>query len=203
MRMNRLIIVGAGGHGKVIADNAVKNGYGDISFVDDHMEGMCMDFPIIGTTDELLQWNDGVTDFVLGIGNNAVRKDIALKYNVNWVSLIHPSAQIGLRVSIGKGTVVMAGAVIHACACVGEHCIINSGAIVEHDNILEDYVHLSPGAAVGGTVRIGEMTHVGIGAVVRNNITICGSCTIGAGAVVVRDIHDSGTYIGVPARRMK
>lgn len=201
--MNRLIIVGAGGHGKVIADNAVKNGYRDISFADDRAAGTCMGFPIIGTTDGLLQWNNGATDFVLGIGNNAVRKDIAQKYNVNWVSLIHPSAQIGLHVSIGKGTVVMAGAVINACARVGEHCIINTGAIVEHDNRLEDYVHLSPGAALGGTVRIGALTHVGIGAVVRNNITVCGGCTIGAGAVVVRDIHDSGTYIGVPARRMK
>ena len=201
--MNRLIIVGAGGHGKVIADNAVKNGYTDISFADDRAAGTCMGFPVIGTTDGLLRWNDGATDFVLGIDNNAVRKDIAQKYSVNWVSLIHPSAQIGLHVSVGKGTVVMAGAVINSCARVGEHCIINTGAIVEHDNRLEDFVHLSPGAALGGTVRIGPLTHVGIGAVVRNNITVCGGCIIGAGAVVVRHIHDSGTYIGIPARRMK
>lgn len=201
--MNRLIIIGAGGHGKVIADNAVKNGYTDVCFVDDHASGSCMGFPIVGRSADLVSLDDGATDFVIGIGNNAVRKEVARKYDVNWVSLIHPSAQIGLHVSIGKGTVVMAGAVINVCATVGEHCIINTGAIVEHDNVIEDYVHLSPKVALGGTVQIGELTHVGIGAAVRNNIRICGMSTIGAGAVVVRNIQDSGTYIGVPARKMK
>lgn len=198
--MNKLIIIGAGGHGKVIADNAVKNGYTDICFVDDHATGMCMGFPIIGTSAELIKWNDGATDFVIAIGNNAVRKKVAQEYDINWVSLIHPSAQIGLQVSIGKGTVVMAGAVINACASVGEHCIINTGAIVEHDNVIEDYVHLSPGAALGGTVRIGALTHVGIGAAVRNNIDICGGSIVGAGAAVVKNIQKPGVYIGLPAK---
>lgn len=201
--MNRLIIIGAGGHGKVIADIAAKNGYTAICFADDHAKGLCMGFPILGATASLESWNDGATDFVIGIGNNAVRKKIAQQYDVNWVSLIHPSAQTGLQVSVGKGTVVMAGAVINACAAVGEHCIINTGAIVEHDNVIEDYVHLSPNVALGGTVQIGALTHVGIGAVVRNNIAICGGSVIGAGAVVVRDIRDPGTYAGLPARKMK
>lgn len=201
--MNRLIIIGAGGHGKVVADNAVKNGYTDIQFVDDRATGICMGFPIVGRCADLVRLDDGATDFVIGIGNNTVRQALARKYDVNWVSLVHPSAQIGLQVSIGKGTVVMAGAVINACAAVGEHCIINTGAIVEHDNSIGDYAHISPGTALGGTVQIGALTHVGIGAVVRNNIQICGGSTIGAGAVVVRNIQDSGTYIGVPARKMK
>lgn len=201
--MNRLIIIGAGGHGKVIADNAVKNGYTDIQFVDDHASGSCMGFPIVGCSADLVSLDDGATDFVIGIGNNAVRKAVAQKYDVNWVSLIHPSAQIGLHVSIGRGTVVMAGAVINACATVGEHCIINTCAIVEHDNVIGDYVHISPNAALGGTVQIGELTHVGIGVTVRNNIQICDSCTIGAGAVAVKNIQNRGTYVGVPAREMK
>ena len=201
--MNRLIIIGAGGHGKVIADNAVKNGYTDICFVDDHASGNCMGFPIVGRSADLVSLDDGATDFVIGIGNNGVRKEVARKYDVNWVSLIHPSAQIGLHVSIGRGTVVMAGAIINACAAVGEHCIINTGAIVEHDNVIADYVHLSPGVALGGTVRIGALTHVGIGAAVRNNIRICGMSTIGAGAVVVKDIDCGGVYAGVPVRKIK
>lgn len=201
--MNRLVIVGAGGHGKVVADNAAKNGYTDICFADDHAKGTCMGFPIIGTAADLEKWNDGATDFVLGIGNNTVREKLARRFDVNWVSLIHPSAQVGLGVTIGRGTVVMAGAVINPCARVGRHCIINSGTVVEHDNVLGDYVHISPNAALGGTVRIGSSTHVGIGAAVRNNINICGGCTIGAGAVVVKDIQGSGTYAGVPARKMK
>ena len=201
--MNRLIIVGAGGHGKVIADNALKNGYTEICFVDDQAAGVCMGFPIIGTCENLEKHNDGCTDFVIGIGNNAVRKLIAEKYDVNWVTVVHPSAQIAVNVSLGKGTVVMAGAVVNACAVIGEHCIINTGAVVEHDNILGDYVHLSPKAVLGGTVRIGECSWIGLGAAVRNNIDICDGCVVGVGAAVVKNIEKAGTYVGVPARKLQ
>lgn len=199
---NRLIIIGAGGHGKVIADNAIKNGYTDICFVDDHATGTCMGFPIVGTGADVSSLDDGKTDFIIGVGNNEIRKRIAQAHDVNWVTLVHPSAQIGACVSIGKGTVVMAGAIINPCASIGEHCIINTGAIVEHDNVVEDYVHISPNAALGGAVRVGNLTHVGIGAVVKNNIAICDHCVIGAGAVVVKEIKDSGTYVGVPSREI-
>ena len=201
--MNRLVIIGAGGHGKVLADNAQKNGYTDICFVDDRAEDKCMEFPIVGTSADIPSMNDGKTDFVIGIGNNSVRKKIAQTYDVNWVSLIHPSAQIAVNVSVGRGTVVMAGAVINACATVGAHCIINTRAVIEHDNVIEDYVHISPNAALGGTVHIGEQTHIGIGATVINNIEICGNSIIGAGAVIVRNIEEAGTYVGVPARKIK
>lgn len=201
--MNRLIIVGAGGHGKVIADNALKNGYTDICFVDDHATGECMSFSIIGVCEELPKLNDGKTDFVIGIGNNAIRKKIAQVYDVNWVTLVHPSAQIADNVYIGRGTVVMAGAVVNACAVIGEHCIINTCAVIEHDNVIEDYVHISPKAALGGTVHVGTGTHVGIGATVINNIEICTDCVIGAGAVVIRNVVNGGTYVGVPARKIR
>ena len=203
MKSRRLIIIGAGGHGKVIADIALKNGYSSINFVDDNARGDIIGFSVIGTSSELEHFNDGNTDFVIGIGNNVTRKMIAEKYDVNWVTLVHPSAQIGVNVSIGKGAVVMAGAVINPCATVGAHCIINTGAIVEHDNVIGNYAHISPNAAIGGTVRVGALTHIGIGATVKNNTDICGGCVIGAGAVVIRDITESGTYVGVPARKIK
>lgn len=201
--MNRLVIIGAGGHGKVIADNAVKVGYTDINFVDDRAVGACMGFPIIGTSNEIEALNDGRTDFVIGIGNNGMRKTIAERYDVNWVTLIHPSVQLGLNVTVGAGSVVMAGAVINVCAVIGRHCIINSGAVVEHDNVLEDYVHISPNAALGGTVHIGEGTHIGLSAAVKNNIAICPKCTVGAGAAVVKNITESAVYVGVPARKLE
>lgn len=199
--MNRLVIIGAGGHGKVIADNALKGGYTDIYFVDDNAMGDCMGFPIIGTSADVEKWNDGTTDFVIGIGNNATRKRIAEEHDVNWVTIVHPSAQIAFNVRIGQGTVVMANAVVNACAAVGEHCIINTSAVVEHDNVIGDYAHISPKAALGGNVHIGSLTHISISATVRNNTDICADCTVGAGAVVVKDITESGTYIGVPARK--
>lgn len=199
--MNRLIIVGAGGHGKVIADAALKNGYANICYIDDHATGDVMGFPIIGTSADIERLNDGSTDFIIGIGSNAVRKMIAEKYNVNWVSIVHPSAQIAFNTEIGNGTIIMANAVVNVCATVGDHCIINTGAIVEHDNVIENYAHISPNAALGGTVRIGSLTHVGIGATVKNNTEICSGCTIGAGAVVVKSIKEPGTYVGMPTRK--
>ena len=201
--MNRLIIIGAGGHGKVIADNALKNGYTDIGFVDDNAIGECLGIPIIGKSGDIERLNDGKTDFVIGIGNNATRKKIAEKYGVNWVTLIHPSAIIATHVSIGAGTVVMAGAIVNPATSIGGHCIINTGAIIEHDNVLGDYVHVSPGAKLSGTVTVGDGTWIGTGASVVNNIKICPSVIIGAGATVTKTIDNEGTYVGVPVRKIK
>ena len=201
--MNKLVIVGAGGHGKVVADTAQKNGYTDICFVDDQAIGECMGWPIIGGIHAIEKINDGKTDFVIAVGDNQTRKKIAKSYRVNWVTLIHPSAQIAMQVSIGKGTVIMAGAVVNACATIGDHCIINTAAIVEHDNQIRDYVHISPGAKLGGMTEIGELTHIGIGATLKNHIEVCAGCIVGAGAVVVKSISCQGTYIGVPARKIK
>lgn len=200
--MNKLIIIGAGGHGRVIADNAQKNGYTDICFVDDRMTGRCMDFPIVGTIADIPELNDGKTEFIIGIGNNVVRKKIAENYCVPWATLVHPSAQIATHVSLGRGTVVMAGAVINVCTKVGEHCIINTCAVIEHDNIIENYVHISPNAALGGTVCVGECSWIGLGVNVINNVSVCPNCIVGAGAVVIKDILKYGTYIGVPARKI-
>lgn len=198
----RLIIIGAGGHGKVIADNALKNGYKDICFIDDHAKGEVIGFPVIGTSKDIESFNDDNTDFIIGVGSNDVRKKIAETYHVNWVSIVHPSAQLAFNAEIGKGTVVMANAVINACAKVGEHCIINTAAIIEHDDVIEDYVHISPNAVLGGTVRVGANSHIGIGATVRNNIDICPDCTVGAGGVVVKNIRDRGVYVGIPTRKI-
>lgn len=199
---NRLIIIGAGGHAKVVADIAEKSGYTDICFVDDTKTGSCVGFPVIGKIDDVEKLNDSKTDFVIGIGNNEIRKAIAHKYNVNYVTLIHPSAQIAVNVTFGIGTVVMAGAVVNPDTVIKNHCILNTSCVVEHDNVIEDYVHISPNVALGGTAHICEGTHVGIGATIVNNITVCAGCRIGAGAVVVKSIEKSGTYIGVPAKEL-
>lgn len=198
---NRLFIVGASGHGKVVADIALKNGYENIAFIDDDVNRRsCLGFPVVGTCADIESLNDGQTDFVVAVGVNAERRKIAESYDVNWVALVHPSAQIGRDVQIGAGTVVMAGAAINSNAVIGKHCIINTCAVVEHDDVLEDYVHISPKAALGGAVRVGTGTHIGIGATVCNNISIDKDCVIGAGAAVVKTIGKSGVYVGVPAK---
>lgn len=100
-------------------------------------------------------------------------------------------------------TVGMTNAVINSGVRIGKHCIVNSGGVVEHDDQITDYVHISVGAKVAGTVNVGARTWIGIGASISNNLNICSDCMIGAGAVVVEDITISGTYVGVPVKRIK
>lgn len=197
--MNKLIIIGASGHGKVIADIAVKNGYEDIVFLDDDEKiESCAGFPVIGKTSEA---SDMDGDKIIAIGNAEIREKISK--SINCVTLIHPDAVISRRVEIGEGTVVMAGAVLNSDAIVGKGCIINTGASVDHDCIMEDFVHVSVGSHVAGSCRVGKGTWIGAGATVSNNVNICSGCMIGAGAVVIKDIKEPGTYVGVPVEKMK
>lgn len=200
----KLIIIGAGGDGKVIADIAEKKGYKEIAFLDDNQEiKTCLNYPVLGKIENIIKYYNA--DFVVAIGNPKIREKIQkkiLKEGLNITTLIHPNAVIGRNVSIGKGTVVMAGAVINPDTVIGEGCIINTGSTIGHDNNLSDYVHASSGSHLAGTVSVGKYTWIGVGACVKNNISICDSCMIGAGAVVVKDIMVSGTYIGVPAKIM-
>lgn len=205
----KVVIIGAGGHAKVIADIIKKSGDIVYGFLDDNIEKntIIIEYPesrVIGKIRdcEKIQSEDFEVKFIIGIGNNKLRKEISKQYKLNYYTAIHPSVAIGLDVFIGEGTVAMANSCINTSVKIGKHCIINTGSIIEHDNVLEDYVHISPNATLGGTVKIGEYTHIGISATVKNNIEICKDCIIGAGAVVVKDIKEKGTYIGVPARRM-
>lgn len=198
--MKKLVIIGASGHGKVIADIAVKNGYEEIVFLDDDDSiKECAGFPVVGKTSEAKNIE---SDKIVAIGNAKIRGRIQGELN-NIVTLIHPSAVISRRVEIGEGTVVMAGVVINSDAVIGKGCIINTGASIDHDCRIADFVHVSVGAHVAGTCIIGGGTWIGAGATVSNNVNICGNCMIGAGAVVIKNIDKAGTYIGVPAREIK
>jgi len=198
--LNRLVIIGASGHGKVIADIAVKCGYQDIVFLDDNEKVKeCAGFPVIGKVSDAVTMND---DKIVAIGNAEIREIIQSKLS-NLVTLIHPNAVVSRRVEIGEGTVIMAGAVINSDVIIGKGCIINTGASVDHDCKIGDFVHVSVGAHVAGTASIGRNTWVGAGATVSNNVSICDHCMIGAGAVVVNDVVNSGTYVGVPVRKIK
>ena len=202
----KLIIIGASGEGKVSADIALNmQKYEEIVFLDDDETIKdCMGFPVVGRTADAEQYINEV-DFIVAIGNVNIRKKVTeqlVKWGANITTLIHPTAVIGSEVTIGEGTVVMAGAVINPDSTIGKGCIINTCASVDHDCNLEDYVHVSVGAHVCGTVNIGENTWIGAGATVKNNVKICSDCMIGAGAAVVKDIEESGTYVRVPARRM-
>lgn len=200
----RIIIIGASGHGKVVADIAKKNGYTDIAFLDDNKGiRLCGDSPVIGSCQDIPKYK--AYDIVVAIGNCAIRQKIQtwlVEKGMHIVSLVHPEAIVADGVEIGAGTVIMAGAVINPGAKIGCGCIINTCSSVDHDCVVGNFVHISIGAHVAGTVKIGDRTWIGAGATVINNVDIIGDCMIGAGAVVIRDVVESGTYVGVPAKQI-
>lgn len=202
----KLIIIGASGHGKVVADIAIKlNRYDEISFLDDN-ENMkeCMQFSVVGKVKDVYNYLSD-SDIFVAIGNSIVRKNLMEDLKAKgayFPTLVHPSAIIGMGTVIGRGTVVMPGAIINPYSFIGEGCIINTSASVDHDCSIGNYVHVSVDAHLAGTVKVLEHTWIGIGATVKNNISIGSNIMIGAGAVVVKDLTESGTYIGVPAKKM-
>ena len=199
--MRKLAIIGASGHGRVVADIARRNGYKEIVFLDDDDSiHECGGYPVIGKSSEAGTID---ADVIIGIGNAVVRKQIQESTpDEKLVTLIHPDAVVAEDVVMGKGTVVMAGAVINPGVRIGKGCIINTCSSVDHDCVVGDYVHIAVGSHLCGTVTVVNGTWIGAGATVSNNVYICSDCMIGAGAVIVNDIRESGTYVGVPARRI-
>ena len=200
--MKKITILGASGHGRVVADIAHLNGYNVISFLDDDENiKTCGVYPVIGRCEDALKID---TEIFVAIGDADIRKNyIELLNDKNIPFLVHPNAIIAEDVKIKIGTVIMAGVVINPGSRIGKGCIINTCSSVDHDCTVHDYAHVSVGAHLAGTVTIGEKTWVGAGATVCNNVNICPDVTIGAGAVVINNIDKSGTYIGVPAKKME
>ena len=188
--MKRVVILGASGHAHVIADIVTACGDKVEAFLDDNTS-------IEGVSGSISSYEKYVDcEFIIGIGNADIREQIST-IPVKWYTAIHPSAIISPKALVAEGTAIMPNAVVNSRAIIGKHCIINTGAIVEHDNI----VHVSVGAKLGGIVHVGKSTWIGIGAIVNNCINICNKSVIGAGAVVVKDIVETGIYIGIPARK--
>lgn len=203
---NKLLIIGASGHGKVVADIALKmNRWESIAFLDNNKSiKSSMGLEVIGTSGEFYKYIEGYQIFV-GVGDNVTRQKIQEKLveaKANIPVLIHPTAIIGGEVNIGIGTAVMAGAIVNCSTNIGSGCIINTGSTIDHDNIIGDFVHISPGAHLAGTVNVAEGCWLGIGSIVSNNVNIAKGCRVGAGALVINDINEPGVYVGVPVRRI-
>ncbi len=200
----KVVILGAGGHGKVLADIICASHDEVVGFLDDKIEkgSRVLGFPVLGPISDAQNMTD--VSFIIGVGNSAARERIAgFLPGVKWYTAIHPSAVISpFDTFIAEGAAVMANAVINPGSTIGRHCIINTAAVVEHECHISDYCHISVGATLAGNVNIGPSTWVGIGAVVINNADIVGGCYIGAGAVVVKNLTEKGTYVGVPARKI-
>lgn len=198
----KLSIIGASGHGKVVADIAEKNGYDEIEFFDDDA-GLdhCGKWPVVGTVHEALECEN---DVFIAIGKAEIREALMECFkDRTFPILIHPNAVVADDVVIGEGSVVMAGAVINPGSKLGRGVIINTCSSVDHDCNIADFVHISVGAHLSGTVNVGKGTWIAVGASIVNNVDICPGCVIGSGAVVIRNIEEAGTYVGVPVRMIR
>lgn len=199
--MKELVIIGAGGHGQVVADIAKLVGYKKIIFLDDDENNSLSNGKVCSANDYGSNY-----DFFIGIGDNKTRESLfnkIRKSDKRIVNLIHPSATVASDVKIGSGVAIMAGAVANTGAIIGDGVILNTGCSVDHNCKIGDFAHVSVGANLAGTVCVDERTFIGAGATVINNIFIVKDSVIGAGAVVVNNIDKNGVYVGVPAKIMK
>lgn len=186
--MSDLIIIGGGGHAKSVADLAQKNGFNVIGFLDDNDNSTEMlSIKRLGRVAECEKFAQNAK-FVIGIGDNAVRKKIYESYKLNYITLVHPSAVISRGVAIGEGTVVLAGAIVNADAKIGKHSVINTGAIVEHDCKIGDFTMLAPRSTVCGFSKIGNMCWLGAGSTVKNVVTVGDNVVVDTGTAVVENI---------------
>lgn len=200
----RLAILGASGHGKVVADAAELAGWREVVFFDDAWPGLKQNGPwaVAGDTRVLLDDFTLFDGVVVAIGNNRIRlakQRELLAAGASFASIIHPSANVSPHASIGDGTVVFAHAVVNACAVVGDGCIVNTGAIIEHDCVIGDFAHISPNATLAGGVTIGKLVWVGASSSVRQLIEVGEAAVIGMGAVVTKAVPPGLTVAGNPA----
>lgn len=194
-------VIGAGGHGKVIVRLLDLLGFEVTSVLDDDpllWGSTLLGAPIRGPIDKAVGLSR--VPAVLAIGDNRTRHSLAEKFDLDWLTLVHPSAFVDDTAQIGRGSVVLANAVVNVDAEVGDHVIINSAAVVEHDCYVADFAHVAPGSHIAGSVRIEEGVLMGIGSSTNVSVRVGAWSTVGAGAVVNNDVPDSCVAIGVPAR---
>ena len=201
----RLAILGASGHGKVVADMALLLGYTGVIFFDDAWlsNSSVSRWSAIGTTETLLASVANFDAVIVGIGDNRTRleKQALLAANgAPLVSLVHPAAAVSNFAQIGEGSVIFAGAVVNVDAVLSAAVIVNTGATIDHDCRLADGAHIAPGAHLSGDVHVGASSWVGVGACVKQGVHIGSGVMVGAGAVVVSNIPDGVTVVGNPAR---
>lgn len=206
--MTKIVVIGAGGHSKVVVDILKENPAFDLIGLTDKMaQGDVLGVPILGGDDiwpSLIK--DGVTAAFIAVGDNKLRErlsDEALRVGFQLVPLVDKRAIVSRHAVIEEGALVMPGAVVNADAHIGRESIINTNASVDHECTIGDFVHIAPGCALSGRVKVGSRSLIGTGARVIDSISIGDDTIIGAGASVVKDIPPRCVAVGVPARVIK
>lgn len=201
----RVFVFGASGHAKVVIDIIEQQGRYDIAFLADDdlsLKGrQIYAYPVIGGKDDLLATD--IRKGIVAIGSNRARRAVAAWLTANgfeMITAIHSSAQIARGVTVGSGTVVMAGAVINSDTTIGYDVIVNTRSSIDHDCTIGDGVHIAPGSTLCGSVTVGEGSFICAGSTIIPNLTIGSHVTVGAGSTVIRDVPDGVTAVGSPAK---
>lgn len=204
--MKRIVVIGAGGHAKVILEAVIAGGFGEILGLVDPTPASSnvLGLRVLGG-DEVLPGllAEGVSTAVIALGNNAVRQRVGAKLRAMGYALpaiVHPSALVSPSARLGDGVVIMARAVVGTETTIGDLAIVNTSASIDHDNVLAAAAHVAPGCALAGNVSVGERTLVGVGSAVRPGVNIGHDVVVGAGSAVVRDVPSGTTVGGAPAR---
>ena len=211
--MTKIVVIGAGGHARVVMDALLKlGGYEIVGLTDPRadLHGKQVDGVTVLGDDAVLPslLQQGIRAACMGIGgigDNRPRAnafDHVRSLGFSFVNVVHPSAVVASTVRMGTGNTLAANSVLNAGAVVGADVIVNTGATVDHECVIGDHVHISPGATLSGGVTVGAMTHIGSGAVVMQGIRIGECALVAAGAVVVRNVAPGAKVAGVPARAM-
>lgn len=212
--MKNLIIIGASGFGREVAwlverINHKKKTWNLLGFIDDNddIQGNIINgFKVLGKTESISNYED--TYFVCAVGDSRTRERIinkitAIKSDIKFATLIDPSVELSEYVQIGEGTIICSNTILTVNIEIGSHVIINLDCTIGHDAVLKDYVTLYPGVNVSGATIIGHGSELGTGMQIIQGKTVGDHSIVGAGAVVVKDIKEQGTYIGVPARKIR
>jgi sugar O-acyltransferase (sialic acid O-acetyltransferase NeuD family) len=207
-----IIVIGAGGHAKVLVDALHRAGREVIGLttLDHGIAGQSvLGCRLLGNDEILDSYGRDQVRLVNGIGSVdslAKRKQVFenfKKQGFQFTTVIHPSAIVSSDAKLGEGVQIMAGAIIQPGVAIGDNTIVNTRAAVDHDCKIGEHVHVAPGCTLSGNVAVGAETHIGAGATVIHGITIGRRCLVAAGAVVCSDIPDTGRVAGIPATRMK
>ena len=199
-----IYLLGAGGHSRVIIRMLEAIGKYKINgiYENEYRDGeMILKYPILGKPDDI----PGNVNILVCVGNILEKKKLINKYESQLLidNIIHPSAFIDETVNMDMGNQIMPAAMLNVLAIIGKWNIINSGAVIEHEVEIGNYCHISVNSTVCGRVKIGNNCFVGAGSVVNDKISICDDVIIGSGAVVAKDVTEPGTYVGIPARKIK
>ncbi|WP_105993034.1 acetyltransferase [Staphylococcus simulans] len=205
--MKDLLIIGNGGHAKVIKDIINANGIYKVSgYLDDNIEKYFVKNDMIYDNLKNIKLYQENYHFIIAVGNNKIRADIFKKVDVpneKFPVLIHPKAIVSETANLGNGTVVMPGAIVNAESVIGRHSIINTCSVVEHECLIKDFTHISPGAVLTGNVSVDEYTQIGANATVIPNVRIGSNVLVGAGSTVISNTKNDVTLVGTPAKVIK